>query len=466
MLTADAPRRAPVCLDPFFAELRGRNFARLDRHGHAYLDYAGSALYAETQLRASYAALSDDVFGNPHSENAPSRTSTDALDDARSLLLAHLDADADEYVLCFTPNASGAMRLVAESYPFGHGSTYVLTADNHNSINGVREFARRAGARIVHVPLDADLRLRDATDQLARARGSAAAPALFAFPAQSNFSGVQHPLSLVADAQRMGYDVLLDAAAFVPSHALSLRVVKPDFVALSFYKIFGYPTGVGALVARRDALARLQRPWFAGGTLLFASVQNEMHVLKSSAEAFEDGTPHFLAGPALREGLAFVRTVGTERLSSHVASLTSLLLAELSSLTHRDGAPAVRLYGPADTRDRGGIISFNVLDCRGVIVPFDAVERRAREHGVWLRSGCFCNPGAAEAAFGFDAATTAHCVAEAHRGSRGFTPERFASCMTARQPGGALGAVRASLGMANNDRDVRRAVAVVASFTE
>ena len=65
---------------------------------------------------------------------------------------------------------------------------------------------------------------------------------------------------------------LLDAAAFVPTSKLDLSEVKPDFVPISFYKMFGYPTGLGALIARREALAKLHRPWFAGGTITVASV--------------------------------------------------------------------------------------------------------------------------------------------------------------------------------------------------
>ena len=148
----------------------------------------------------------------------------------------------------------------------------MLTADNHNSVNGIRELARRRGAPIEHLPLRDDLRLAHPEARLAQAGGGG----LFAFPAQSNFSGVQHPLSLVRMAQSLGYHVLLDAAAFVPAHSLSLRACPADFVALSFYKIFGYPTGVGALVARREALDALDRPWFSGGTG-HAPVQLERH---------------------------------------------------------------------------------------------------------------------------------------------------------------------------------------------
>src|SRR5439155_824095 len=92
-------------------------------------------------------------------------------------------------------------------------------------------------------------------------------PGLFAFPAQSNFTGVRHPLDLVELAHARGWDVLLDAAAFVPTSRLDLAAVKPDFVSVSFYKMFGYPTGVGCLLARTHLLGTLRRPWFAGGTV-------------------------------------------------------------------------------------------------------------------------------------------------------------------------------------------------------
>ena len=90
----------------------------------------------------------------------------------------------------------------------------------------------------------------------------------------TNFSGgMRQALEWINEAQASGWDVLVDCAAFVPTNRLDLSRWHPDFVPLSFYKIFGYPTGVGCLLARRDALARLSRPWFAGGTIAIASVQ-------------------------------------------------------------------------------------------------------------------------------------------------------------------------------------------------
>jgi selenocysteine lyase/cysteine desulfurase len=444
-----------------FAALRAREFARLDAHGHAYLDYAATALYGVSQLAAHHALLADGVFGNPHSESAPSRASSKVIERARRQVLGWFDVDESTHEVCFTANASAAIKLVAESYPFGPRAALVLAADNHNSINGVREYARRAGAPVRVLPLDPALRLDDAGARLADLANQADyGGGLVALPAQSNFSGVRHPLALVARARALGFDVLLDVAALAASHPLSLRACPADFAVLSFHKLFGYPTSVGALVARRDALARLYRPWFAGGTVAFASVGANVHRLQRGHEGFEDGTPDFLGIAALAPGFALLDEVGMPRLAVHVARLTRYLLDELAALRHRNGAPLVQIYGPSGgpggTLDRGGTVAFNVRDAHGAPIPYAAVEVRARAAGVALRGGCFCNPGAAEAAFGLDAADLAACLAAT---GDEFSLARLAACL-----GRAVGAVRLSLGLANNRADIERAVAVVASF--
>ena len=446
---------------PFFADLRGREFSRLDRRRHAYLDYTGSGLYPESLLERHTAMLRDAVYGNPHSRHEASEASTSVVEQARSAVLRFVDAPPGEYEVVFTANASGAIKLVGESYPFASGGAYVLAEDNHNSVNGVREFARRAGARTTYLPLDAGLRLDDPEPALAAAARAAGREArLFAYPAQSNFTGVKHALELVGAAKSLGFDVLLDAAAYVPTNRLSLRRVPADFVVVSFYKVFGYPTGVGALVARREALGRLRRPWFAGGTVDFASVQNDMHQLRSGPEAFEDGTPDFLGLAALVPGLEFMEQLGMDRLADHVGVLAGELLETLTALRHANGSPMVVVYGPPTVDRRGGTVGFNVLDAAGHPVPYAIVEDRARDAGVSVRGGCFCNPGAGERAFDLPAGDAARCFRAT---AQGFTLERFAECMG---PGIAVGAVRASVGMASNADDIRRLGEVVARVAE
>jgi selenocysteine lyase/cysteine desulfurase len=440
----------------FFDDLREREFSRLDAQHHAYLDYAGSGLYGDSQLRAHHALLRDGLFGNPHSDSDPSRASTSVVDAARARLLRFFDVDESTHAVIFTANTSAALKLVAEAYPFSPEAGCVLSVDNHNSVNGIREYARRAGAAIQYLPLDAELRLRE--PDMFLAEQSLQGGGLVSFPAQSNFSGVLHPLDLVMKARALGFDVLLDIAAFIPSHAFSLRQCPADFVALSFYKLFGYPTGIGALVARRDALAKLRRPWFAGGTVLYGSVVADTHRFRPGHEAFEDGTPNFLGIAALDAGFDLLDEVGMQRLEVHVSDLTNDFLDALRELRHVNGKPVVRIYGPRDRRHRGSVVAFNVHSRSGAPIPYAVVESRARQANVSLRGGCFCNPGASESAFGLDGPRIAACFDAL---GDTFTPERFAECSDT-----AVGAVRASFGLANNAVDIARAVAVVASFRE
>lgn len=438
-----------------FDALRRREFARLDEAGEIYLDYTGSAIPAASLLAAHHRQIDRAVLGNPHSAHAASRRSTAMIADARAAVLEFFGVSASTHAVCFTANASAAIKLVGESYPLGAGRGLVLTADNHNSINGLREFARRTGAPVRYLPLDDDLRLADPLEHL---RASARGGGLFAFPAQSNFSGVEHPLSLVASARAHGLDVLLDAAAFVPTHSLDLAACEADFVVVSFYKMFGYPTGVGALIARHDALAKLRRPWFAGGTVEVVSVQNDRHALRNGEEAFEDGTPNFAGIGAVPAGLDLLRGIGTDAINARVGALTATFLSALQELHHPNGAPVVTIYGPRDACCRGGTVAFNVLDSSGRVQPYEPIEMDLSDRKIFVRGGCFCNPGAAETAFHFDAEAEARCLSSLEDR---FSVPRFAECLG---PNIAVGALRASVGVPTSHSDLRRTVSALSQI--
>ena len=440
-------------------ELRASDYARLDEQQHTYLDYTGGGLYATSQLRQHLDLLSEGIFGNPHSTNPSSLASTRLVESARDYVLQFFNASPQEYLVIFTPNASGALKLVGESYPFGPGDTYLLTYDNHNSVNGIREFARGAGGEVTYVPLlPPDLRVDDA--RLAREldAGRPGGNNLFAFPAQSNFSGVQHPLAWVARAQAKGWDVLLDAAAFAPTNRLDLGAVKPDFVDLSFYKIFGYPTGIGCLIARRDTIGKLHRPWYAGGTIAFSSVQAQGFYRAPGPAGFEDGTVDYLGIPAVESGLRFIDAIGIETIHRRVMALTGWLVEHLLALRHSNGRPVIRLYGPATTRARGATVEVNYYDPEGSLFDCNLVEEEANRRGISLRAGCHCNPGAREVSIGLTEEEMAVCFRDADR----MTYEEFLHAIV----GKTTGAVRASLGIASNFSDVYRYLEFAETFVD
>ena len=188
---------------------------------------------------------------------------------------------------------------------------------------------------------------------------------LLAFPAQSNFSGVQHPLDLVDEAHQAGWDVLVDATAFAPTNRFDVGRVSPDFAAISFYKIIGFPTGVGCLLVRRDRLESVTRPWFSGGTVTIASVQGDGHYLCPDEAAFEDGTVDYLNLPAVGFGLQHIEEVGLESIHRRVMCLTEWLLGAMAGLRHRNGRRVIEIHGPADGNERGGTVAFLMRDRDG-----------------------------------------------------------------------------------------------------
>lgn len=427
--------------------LRAQEFARLDRLGHVYVDYTGGGLFGESQVRRHAELLTSTVLGNPHSTNPTSAVATEGVARCRRRVLEFFNADPEEYVLIFTSNASGALKLVGESYPFGDGDQFLLTYDNHNSVVGIRAFDRVGKAKTKYVPvMPPDMRVSTETLRHFLSGSPEARNKLFAFPAQSNFSGVQHPLEWIREAQELGWDVLLDAAAYVPTSRLDLGRWHPDYVTLSFYKMFGYPTGVGALIARRKALQKLHRPWFAGGTITWASVLAESHSLSPGSEGFEDGTLNYTSLPAVEIGLDFLDSVGMDTVHTRVNALAEWLIQELSVLRHRGGGRLARIYGPLEMEGRGGTVALNLYNAQGTHMDHRVVEEKANQWGISLRTGCFCNPGAGEMALGLERGEVLTCLRQS--GDR-MTLDEFRQCID----GKSTGAVRISFGIASNFAD-------------
>ena len=254
-LVAFPDYRATSALD----ELRAADYARLDATATCISTTPAAACTPTSQVRAHARLLSgrrlrQPALGQPASTAATTLVERHAARGARASSTPPRD-----YTAVFTPNATGALKLVGEAYPFAPGSR--AAADLRQPQLGQRHpRVRRArkGAAVEYAPLTLpELRIDRATRwRDCWRRRDRRARNLFAFPAQSNFSGVKHPLELVDEAHAAGWDVLLDAAAFVPTNRLDLDAVQPDFVAISFYKMFGYPTGVGCLLVRSAMRSR------------------------------------------------------------------------------------------------------------------------------------------------------------------------------------------------------------------
>ncbi|MGR3809674.1 aminotransferase class V-fold PLP-dependent enzyme [Jiulongibacter sp. NS-SX5] len=377
-----------------FDQIRKKDFPQLSDQDHTYLDFTGGGLYALRQIEMHHELLRNNIFGNPHSINPSSSFSTKLVEQTRNKVLEFFNAT--DYECIFTMNASGALKIVGECYPFDENSLFVLSKDNHNSVLGIKEQAKRKKAQVDFIDLNEDMTISQESFKSLVTTQRTASNKLLAFPAQSNYSGVKHSLEMVRKAQENGFKVLLDAAAYCPTNILDLKETPVDFVCVSFYKMFGYPTGIGCLLVKKGLCEELNKSYFAGGTVKVASTYEGAYALHNNHERFEDGTINYNQIPAVGIGLDYLNDIGMRRIQQQVKNNTSEFYQRLDTLTHSNGAGLIKFVGKPGQNNHGSTLSFHVLNSKGEKICLDKIEQLAAQRHISLRTGCFCNPGADE----------------------------------------------------------------------
>ncbi|XP_070772305.1 molybdenum cofactor sulfurase [Enoplosus armatus] len=395
-----------------------REFTRIK--GITYLDHAATTLYPESLVRDYCQDISRNVYGNPHSHNPSSRLTHDTMERVRYRVLQHFNATPEEYSVIFTSGCTAALKLVAESFPWRPqtaseaGSHFCYLTDSHTSVVGMRGLT--SGRGVVALPVSPQEVENRAKDEAQGEDVICQTPHLFCYPAQSNFSGRKYPLSHVKGIQaRRLYPacdhqgrwfVLLDAASHVSCSPLNLQDCPADFIPVSFYKMFGFPTGLGALLVRNDTAGILKKTYFGGGTAAAYLSKEDYYVhVANISDRFEDGTVSFLDIIAVNHGFeALYRiTGGMHNIQQHTFGLARYTYMLLSSLCHGNGRPVAQIYAEGQFESpstQGAILNFNLMDARGQIIGYSQVDRMASLYNIHVRTGCFCNTGACQSFLG------------------------------------------------------------------
>nr|CAG8613741.1 8511_t:CDS:1 [Entrophospora candida]CAG8620557.1 2119_t:CDS:1 [Entrophospora candida] len=381
-----------------------------------YLDHTGSTTYAKSAIKNFGRDLLSNLYGNPHSNSPSSRASSVRIEEVRKRILRHFNTNNEEYSVIFTANATSAAKLVGEMIPWSKHSTYKYLRESHNSINGLRRFVEKINPKNIVSLTESDvvsmIKSANRPDYIPKHREisekSRRNPtySLFAYPAQCNFSGMRFPLKWTREIKKLDTErektlVLLDAAAYVPTSPLSLADKKnsPDFVILSFYKIFGFPTGLGALIVKNELEPILQKDYFGGGTIDSVAYDRPWQKFsKDMPTRYEDGTVNFLNIIALDHAFDSFERMYTncDNISMHVSSLITFLSRNMKSFKHWNGKRVCMVNTDrdySDSKQHGGIFSFNVKRADGTYVGYLDIEKLASVNGIHIRSGGNCNPG-------------------------------------------------------------------------
>ncbi|TPX59862.1 hypothetical protein SpCBS45565_g07643 [Spizellomyces sp. 'palustris'] len=435
-----------------------------------YLDHAGATPYpASVVSKHTSDLLSGTIFGNPHSAGSPSSSTTqERINAIRGQVLRYLNADPEEYAVIFTSGATAAARIVGDSIDWegtNRAGEYWYLKESHTSVVGIRGLVESADGTDGSDGGTAGDNLRKRNG---RARALAASTIerylafdsendgarlsmpsidgafnLVALPAQCNATGIRYPLDYINKFQRknrkrsrsaspivsppphasthsssrsspmhlednaLPFLTLLDAASYLSTASLDLSSYPSDFTILSFYKIFGFPTGLGALIMRRDAARFLRKRYYGGGTLSAITVSEEesgWHVPSEDVSSrFEDGTLPFLEILALERGFEFIDGLGgMSVIGGHAMALRDFVYKQMTELRYDSGSPLCVIYQSAmhecglAKKMQGPIINFNLRAMNGYVVNPTSVLQLASVHNIHMRAGCFCNPGACQ----------------------------------------------------------------------
>ena len=386
--------------------------------GRIYLDHGGATVYSRSLIEAFSDKMIANLYGNPHSASDPAKLSGHVVDSIRDKALHFFKADPERFDLVFVANATAAIKLVAESFrDLASASSvsgtfwYGYHKDAHTSIVGVRELIN-GNHHCFGNDQEVEEWLNGYPTHFSSSNDSAL-PGLFAYPGQSNMTGRRLPLQWTGQLRQstkvhhQNTYSLLDAAALATTTQLDFSDpdTAPDFTALSFYKIFGFPD-LGALIVRKKSGHILSwRRYFGGGTVNMLTVFHEATVQRKSDslhEALEDGTLPFHNIVALGCAIdAHKKLYGSMKaISRHTSFLGHRLYTRVSNLSHYNGRPACVIYNDVtdphlytDPTKQGATIAFNIVRADGTTVRYSIVERLANDRNIYLRSGGLCNAG-------------------------------------------------------------------------
>ncbi|KAL6704360.1 hypothetical protein ACN47E_008316 [Coniothyrium glycines] len=458
------PDEARVVYNNKIERLRKSEYPMLE--GITYLDHGGTTVASKSMLTTFSTRMQATLLANPHSDASRPSESTKLVDRVRNDVLNMFSADPEHFDVIFTSNTTGAIKLVVECFS-GHegGFDYYYHRNAHTSLVGIRELARQSHCLASNEETEKWLSSPDpASNPTACQR-----PTLFAYPAQSNMNGERLPLDWPKKLRYAPHHsqtyTLLDAAALVVTRPLDLGnpAAAPDFVAFSFYKIFGFPD-LGALLVRKESAHVLEkRKYFGGGTTdmitcleekpWVARKQNSIHA------RLEDGTI------PIRSILALFCAMNSHKqifgtmidISKHTAWLSTCLYKGLRTLRHGNGVPVCHIfqtpgsdYGDPDTQ--GATIALNMRKSDGSWWSVHKVGNMLRDGNILVRAGSLCNPAGMACALDISATSLRRAYND------GF---RCNSAEDIQNDGTVFGMIRLTLGPMSTMRDVNVLLAFI-----
>ena len=366
----------------FDVERIREDFPILSRKIHGkplvYLDNAATT-QKPSQVIDSLVNYYENFNANVHrGVHSLSMEATDMFEQARVKVSNFINAETSE-TLIWTRNASESLNIVAHSWArthIGEGDEILLTPmEHHSNLVPWQELARIKGANIRFIPMTEDglLNLED-IESLINEKTR-----LVSVVHMSNALGTINPVKELGQmAHSVDAKFLVDGAQSVPHMPTDVQDMDCDFLAFSGHKMMG-PTGIGGLYVKMDTLETME-PFMTGGEMVL-EVTYEKASWADLPMKFEAGTPNIADAVALGAAVDYLENLGMDNVHQYEQELTSYALEKFSEVE----ALGIDLFGPRDTNNRGGILSFTTAE----VHPHDLGTILDRM-GIAVRTGHHC----------------------------------------------------------------------------
>ncbi|APA91695.1 cysteine desulfurase [Myroides odoratimimus] len=358
-----------------------------------YFDNAATAQkpkVVEDAIVKYYETINANIHRGVHTL---SQLATDAYEEARKKVQAHVNAKYD-YEVLFTAGTTFGINLVASGFGslLKEGDEVLISAMEHHSNIVPWQFAcERSGATLKVIPMnqDGDL-IMEEFDKLLNSNTKVVAVTHI-----SNALGTINPIKkIIAKAHQVGAAVLIDGAQATPHIKPDVQDLDCDFYVFSGHKVCG-PTGTGVLYGKEEWLNKL--PPYQGGGEMIKTVTFEKTTYACLPHKFEAGTPNIAGGIVLGVALDYLNGIGFDNIAAYEHELLEYGTKRLSEIE------GLKIYGTA--KEKTSVISFNLEGIHpydvGVIVDKLGVAVRTGHHCTQPIMDFFGIPGTIRASFAF-----------------------------------------------------------------
>ncbi|MBB6629944.1 cysteine desulfurase [Clostridium algidicarnis] len=314
---------------------------------------------------------------NPHrGAHTLSIKATDIYEGTREKVRKFINAKSTSEII-FTKNSTEALNLLANSYGLNFlekGDEILISiAEHHSNLIPWQQIAKRKSLKLKYVYVNDEGRIEK--EKLEEALNENTK--IVSIAHMNNSLGVINDIEYIIEkAHEVGAIAIVDGAQSVPHMGVDVQRINADFLVFSGHKMLG-PMGIGVLYGKEEILEKMP-PFLFGGDMI-EYVSEEETSFAELPYKFEAGTQNVEGAAGLSAAIDYIEDLGFDFIKSVEEDLTMYALQELKKI------PYIDIYGPLDTTNRGGIISFNVKD----VHPHD-VATILDSYGVAIRAGHHC----------------------------------------------------------------------------